>query len=145
MPYLTNHFTADGPLIEVFINASQPRLAALRKAGQPTPAAVKIRLLVDTGASSTCIDAKVIKQLGIAATGSVAIHTPSTGTIPQACNLYDVAILIADPVHSHALPVVPVIESDFSTQRIDGLLGRDILSKMLLIYDGKAARLTLSY
>ncbi len=145
MPFLTNHFTTDGPLVEVFINASLPRLAALRNAGQAAPTPAKIRLLVDTGASSTCIDAKVMKQLGIAATGSVPIHTPSTGTVPQSCDLYDVGIVILDPIHSHSIPIVPVIESDFSTQGIDGLLGRDILSKMLLIYDGKAGRFTLSY
>jgi hypothetical protein len=117
----------------------------LRKAGQPVPSAIKIRLLVDTGASCTCIDALVLKKLGITPTGLMSIHTPSTGAAPHLCNVYDVAISILDPVQNHTWPVMPVAESDLSSQGIDGLLGRDALSGMLLIYDGKAGRLTLGY
>ena len=109
------------------------------------PAHRKIRLLVDTGASCSCIDSQILASLAIAPTGTAPIHTPSTGGVPYTCSQYDVSIIIFDVVQNHTLPVVPIIESDFTAQGIDGLLRRDILSKMLLIYDGKAARFTLSY
>ena len=84
------------------------------------------------------MDLQVIKSLGLTRTGSIPIHTPSTGTTPHNTDLYDVFLYI--PFSSARLirsfPNVPVAAADLAPQGLQALIGRDILGKGLLIYDG---------
>lgn len=40
---------------------------------------------------------------------------------------------------------IPVMESSFEGQAIDGLIGRDIIDRGLLVYNGPAGHFTLAY
>jgi hypothetical protein len=106
------------------------------KAGRTPPQIVTARLLVDTGASHTCLDCAVIQKLGLIPTGQISVHTPTTGGTAQAINQYDVALLIQAHGTLKSFLTLPVGESDFSAQAIDGLLGRDVLAQCLLLYSG---------
>ncbi|MFL5244532.1 MAG: retropepsin-like aspartic protease [Gemmataceae bacterium] len=143
MPFINGLITADGPIIEIFIGPSTPRAAALKAAGQQAPNPVPARALIDTGASGTVIDKRVIQKLGLAPTGSVAMHTPSTGSAPQICYQYDVAIWFIQPQMQprfHLMSMtIPVIESDFSAHSIQALVGRDLLSRCMLFYNGSTS------
>jgi hypothetical protein len=147
MSILTLPLEPNGPIITVGFVVSAPREAALKKAGQQVPAPVIVRCLVDTGASGTCVDPTVIAKLQIPPSGTVPIHTPSTGVTPVECNQFDVGIgIVMDDGEIH-LPgmVVPVIESDLKSLGIHALLGRDILAQSVLIYDGRRRFLTLAF
>jgi hypothetical protein len=51
-----------------------------------------------------------------------------------------------DPQTVHRVSLmIPVIESDFSTQGIRGLIGRDVLSHGTLWYDGRQKTLSLAF
>lgn len=104
-------------------------------ASQLIPAHVAAQLLVDTGASQTTLDKTIIAQLGIAPTGTISVHTPSTGSIPVNCAVYDVEIGLDGAAGQH-IPTMPVAESDFSGQGIHGLLGRDFLRYGHMTYCG---------
>src|SRR5205085_2512733 len=92
----------NGPILNALIGVSEGRRAALTTANQPIPAAVRIRALVDTGASCTCVDPSVLQSLNLTPTGVTPVNTPSTGSTPHLANEYDVSILIpgSDPSHS---------------------------------------------
>lgn len=119
----------------------------MKKAGLPVPQMASGLFLVDTGASATCVDSKLIAALAIAPRGRVPIHTPSTNGTAVQCNQYDVAVYVPanQGVAGLFVDALPVIESDFSGQGIKGLIGRDIIDRCVMIYNGSLRTLTLSY
>jgi hypothetical protein len=150
MPQITLPVTPQGLLLEIVIAASTPRQAALQANGQPIPALVQIKALVDTGADSTVIDQTVIAKLGIPPTGITMIHSATSGVQPVPCRTFDV--LLGIPGHSPGTVIVvvgalAVVESDFSAHaaHYNALLGRDVLDRGVLIYNGTAGVFTLSF
>src|SRR5262245_54910702 len=134
MPHFVLTFDVNGPIVKAVIGVTMARHNALTKAGQPVPTPAIAHLLVDTGASCTCIDPSILRQLGLTPTGSVPIATPSTGSQTVQRDQYDVGFAIMGNTSSDTLFVeaMPVIESDFKGQGIDGLLGRDVLKRCLV-------------
>jgi hypothetical protein len=146
MPFLNGKIDADGPVIFLYVNISSQRVAALRAAGQAIPASIRIRGLIDTGASCTAIDESAINSLGLVPTGSILVHTPSTGTTPQNCNQYDMSLwFVVAPGYHQISQTIPVIGADFSMQGIQALIGRDILANCLLVYNGQDGTFSLSF
>ena len=145
MPHFTLGLTSEGPVIDLVVMASQPRADALKSAGLPIPTPVALRCLIDTGASGTCFDAAAIAPLGLSPTGTTPISTPSTGAVPHQCESYDVSVLFYHPDNSRYFGTLPVIAIDFSAQRIDGLIGRDILASCLFVYDGGAQSFAIAF
>jgi len=135
-----------GPLIQVFIGVSTPRSDALKAAGLPVPSAVVGTFLIDTGASCTCIDPTLINKLGIPASGSCPISTPSTQGTPHQCNLYDVMMFVPNADGGgHFIEAMPVVETSLISQGIEGLIGRDVLDTCLLVYNGVTGHYSISY
>lgn len=132
----------------VGVAVSQARREALIAAGHAVPPLSSIRALVDTGASCTCVDPAVLGALQLSATGSVAVHTPSTGAAPHYAEQYDVSLVIPG-AGIHHLPLtidaVPVIAADLAVQGIHALIGRDVLQDCILIYNGAAGDFTLAF
>jgi hypothetical protein len=102
--------------------------------------------LIDTGASHTNVDPTLLAPLQLQPTGSIHVHTPSTNGAPVICNQYDVELAIGSPNGApFAVPALPVTEANLITQGIAGLLGRDVLSRCTLIYNGVMGMYTLCY
>jgi hypothetical protein len=138
VPHLSGQLTPWGPLINVIVSPSAPRVAALTAAGQPVPPGIVAKLVVDTGASLTSVDSSILQQLGLTPRGQTLIHTPSTQGNPHAANQYDVAVAIygTPPTVVYTNSALAVIDGDFKAQGIDGLLGRDVLAVGRLTYSG---------
>jgi hypothetical protein len=117
--------------------------------GQTVPNAAQVRILVDTGASHTCMDPAVLQGLGLTPTGVATVNTPTTGSQPQSQDQYDVGLLIPGSLPTHVPLVIsnlPVICAEFlQAQGFHGLLGRDVLSKCILIYNGPVNFFTVAY
>lgn len=145
MPHITLQIGPSGPVLDLEIGVSQAREDALKKAGQPVPPPLRIRGLIDTGASCTCVDPLVLGRLQLTPTGKVAINTPSTGSVPHTADQYDVSLILMSSYLRLLFPAKSVVESHLSIQGIDALIGRDILEKCLLVYDGQAATFTLAF
>jgi hypothetical protein len=75
------------------------------------------------------------------------MNTPTTGMVPQNVNLYDVAILIPGATQPPLfLDTVAVAESVLlPTQGFHVIIGRDILSKFVISYNGPIGFVTISY
>ena len=147
MPHINLSMTHSGPLVDVWLAVSAPREAALRREKLPVPTPIKIRALLDTGASCTAIDPAAIAKLQVPVTGTTSILTPSTAGVAHTCNQYDVLLAILDPNGSplYLGTSVPVVESALASQGIEGLIGRDVLGGALFIFNGTAGHFTLSY
>ena len=147
MPHFTLPVTPNGPLLDAYINVSEARGTALQAAGQPIPNPQKIRALLDTGASHTCLDPSVLVALGIPPHDTLPILTPSTGNIPHNAHVYDVSILIpAATPPPHLLPTVAVAGCNLlQAQGFHALIGRDILQRWVVHYNGPMGMLTVSY
>ena len=145
MPHFTLQIVPEGPVISLLVGLSAPRIAALRQANLPIPQAVVLRCLLDTGASGTCIDAAAIAPLGLTPTGTTLISTPSTGGTPHQCLTYDVGMMFVHPGGNRFFGTVAVVATDFLTQTIDGLVGRDVLSSCLFVYDGAARIFSIAF
>ena len=111
------------------------------------PPPIVVQALVDTGASSTCLDLNSLAPLGLAQRGTTLIHTPSTGATPVEAPLYDVRLVLlhVEKKSFCQFDAVPVIGASLAEQGIQGLIGRDILSECLFIYDGPSATFTLAF
>lgn len=114
------------------------------------PPVVPIRCLVDTGASITCIDPIIlIGSLGLDVKTQMPCLTPTTGAAPEMKDVYDVSLQIyATSVGEPFLEesTLAVMASDlFAAQGIHALIGRDILAKCFLMYNGAAKHFTMGF
>jgi hypothetical protein len=93
------------------------------------------------------MDPSVLVALGIPATGTTLMNTPSTGSQPQAVNTYDVSILIpAASLPPLVLGTVAVVETQLLNQQgFHALIGRDILAGCVFHYNGPLGLITVSY
>jgi predicted aspartyl protease len=150
MPTLTLPTEAQhGAVVSASFMVTAPHRDALRRAGKQVPEPMVVRCLIDTGARGTCLDRSVIQSLGIPPSGTVLVHTSSTGPIPVRCNQFAVAVGIVmdnDRVHYPVKGgIVLVTEMDLSHHNIQGLIGRDVLDQGIFVYDGVHRTLTLAF
>jgi hypothetical protein len=134
-----------GPMIDVKVMQSEQRVEALKRLNQPYAQPVTIVGLVDTGAGCTAIDRNIAQRLALEPRGVTKIHTPSTGSDYEDRNLFDASLVIGEGYAKPLVVTLPVIESDFASQGFLALIGRDILDKCFLMYDGSTSMFTLFF
>jgi Aspartyl protease len=129
------------------IGVSEGRETALKAAGLPIPAVIRVSALLDTGASCTCVDPSVLAPLGLSTTGPAHIITPSTGAAPAVFDQFDVSLMIAGTMAQPILHLktVPIVASPLKHQGFDALLGRDVLKQCVLHYNDTPAKSSLDH
>jgi hypothetical protein len=146
MPSITIPIQELGPILPVYVGVSPERASILTENQRTIPDPVRGLHLVDSGASVTAIDYRIIQQLGLPASGMAEIATPSTGGEGHLCPQYEVMFSITNTKGSwFHVYTLQVIEIDIAGQGIMGLIGRDILSLTNFIYNGEAGIFTLAY
>ena len=104
--------------------------------------------LIDTGASCTAIDADLLAPLGMTPTGVTQMLTPSSGGKPVDVPQFDVMVGIThpsgDPLLIDTVPII-AIHKFGKSGGIAALIGRDILARCLLIYNGGEKNFTLAF
>lgn len=138
MPYLTLPITREGAVVEVLVSITSQRQEALSKDGKTIPSPIQVPALIDTGADASCVDSSIVASLQLNPTGCVNIHTPSTQGIPHASFQYDVKLILAHKDLSFVFQPTPILEARFDQQRAKVILGRDVLSCCLFVYDGRS-------
>lgn len=148
MPIVNASVSPLGAILELYVHVTVHKLASIAAANLPIPSPVLVRGLIDSGASGTCLDLTVIRQLGLQPTGSVPVHTASTAGAPQLRYQFDVALWLAPQpgAKPHNIRLtIPVIEADLAGQGIELLIGRNVLDQCLFVYDGPSSRVTLAF
>lgn len=136
-----------GAILPVHVGISGPRRKVFQRQGRPEPHPVNVELLIDTGASMTLLDEQLMRSLGLTPTGSTQWHSSSTNGVAQRCGVYDVRLVLGGIGTPDTFTVDPlqVIAPPFINHGYQGLLGRDVLSRVQLGWNGPTNSLTISY
>lgn len=139
---------AAGALVEIAVSLSFPDAQALRQAGKPLPTPVSVLALIDTGAEVTAVDPDALKSLitlGIRPTRFVFVNLAGASAQPVA--EYAVSLTINSPQGRQQPLLVsrnqPVVAQDLAVLGYQAVLGRDLLARCLLVYDGPGGVVTL--
>jgi len=130
-----------GPRVRVEIQIPPILAEYFTQRGQPVPEPFSGDALFDTGASISAVDNSAITNLGINPMGVTQVHTPG-GTVQQ--NLYPLRFFF--PTLSNlTIDFNAVIGSELRSQGIIALVGRDVLSRCMLVYNGLVGICTISF
>lgn len=127
-----------GPVIEANVTIEPNAAKGLLAQGKPLPKPKTGLVLIDTGASGTCIDDEAAQELGLPVI-DVAWLTSATHQ-DQECKIYPVQIIIPTVV----LNCPRAMGAALRAQGLIALIGRDILGNCNLFYNGPAGQFTLS-
>jgi predicted aspartyl protease len=129
----------EGPVVSVNVGVPSDLADKWRNMGLEIPEPVSGNALIDTGATTTCIDDDVAKQLGLP-TVDVAQMSSASGQSEQP--VYPVQL---DITHSElVIESSKSIGADLEDQGLVALIGRDTLSQCTLHYNGVTGDFTLS-
>jgi hypothetical protein len=147
MPIISFQAQADGPIVSAAVGVSIPRRKLLIDHGLVVPDMVVGTFLVDTGATVTAVAPDLIASLGLPHIGAVSVHTPSTGATSVAIDQYDASFIIPGnaPDGTLVIGAIPILATHFRSQGIDGLIGRDILNRCMLVYNGTTGAVSLAH
>jgi hypothetical protein len=138
---------AVGPLIQIRIELPSALAANLLAASQPIPNPVDGLALIDTGATITSVHSVILTGLGI---NPVGVANVGTAGGPQQQSTYPARFSFPGT----SLPgfdLAQVIGCDLTGQTVlnqqplIGLIGRDILARAVLVYNGSAGMFSLSF
>lgn len=121
-----------GPVIPCEIRVPKARADWLVRQKAQVPQAIRGEILIDTGAATTCIDEAALKQLGLLHVAETRMSTPS-GEAPAKVYVCGVAFPGSNMPSIDSLQVLGV---DIRRQNLIGLIGRDLLSRGILVYNG---------
>jgi hypothetical protein len=148
MPIIRGPIEGDGAIVDVVFGWSAAAVRKLRAGLRPIPPRVAGRALLDTGAEVTCLDASLIRSLGLAPVGPIFANLPAIGGVGVSLQ-FEAAVTILHPggIASDHLAVsdVAVLEAPLSVLGYQALIGRDVLARCRLLYDGLANQFDLSY
>ncbi len=137
MPQLTRHYDVEiGPVIEVLVSDSYRD-----RADHDAPRSETVTMLVDSGASDSWLKQEVIDRLGLFTLG---FH-PVSGfgkTEPTLQYLADIELQLDAP---HLLPDWKLFRFVTPYDKIDGILGRDVLDRGIFTIDGPNRQFTLEF
>ena len=143
MPSLTQtlpNLEADGPCLKVTIAVTSAAEEAFAREGQSIPSPIAILALIDTGATGTVIQQGLAQQLGLQPVGTTRIQTPTSSDV--LCDKYAVRLSFADGLMTLD---TTVIEAPLRGVPIQCLIGRDVLSRGILIYNGNIKQFTICF
>ncbi|MGH8524463.1 MAG: retropepsin-like aspartic protease, partial [Gammaproteobacteria bacterium] len=109
--------------------------------GEPLPAPIVAKAMIDTGASGTTITQAAAEKLRLRAMGTEKMYMPSSAE-PVYAAKYCVDIIFPGDVR---ISNIAAVEASFDGRHIDCLIGRDVLKYGLLVYSGHLGQFTLSF
>lgn len=138
-----------GPIINTDLTITDTHREALVRAGQPVPAPVRCRFLIDTGAHGTVVKHEFAERAGLKL---VSDNVPLSGVgVDTTGKAYMGRILfaaeskvVAGARHGIAIDTT-IMAGQLDTDLLDGLIGRDVLQYFALSYDGKTGKVTMRY
>jgi predicted aspartyl protease len=129
-----------GPIVQVTVGVGQQIATQVLQAGGTLPVPISGFALIDTGATTTCIDEDAAQQLQLPAIDVVTISSASHSSTQQ--NVYPIQIgVVGLPITVNA---PRSIGAPLKGQGILVLIGRDVLQHCVLVYNGQAGSFTLA-
>jgi predicted aspartyl protease len=130
----------NGPCVQVIIGLAQSFAEQLVQQGQAVPQSTSGVALVDTGASTTCIDDALAQQLRLPVIDVVQMTSASHAATQS--NVYPIQMeIVGSPI---TVNVPRAIGANLAPQGFVALIGRDYLQHCTLFYNGITGEITLS-
>lgn len=135
-----------GPCLSVQISCTEILETELRKKGEKVPDPVEGHAIIDTGATMSCVDFSVVKNLGLQPLGTVDLWLRQDITT----DAYSVKLTFSDEIlDSVEFEDVAVVDlsgliAPRNKIKVNFLLGRDFLKSTVLIYNGPLGCFTLA-
>jgi len=137
-----------GPFLPVQIEAPSALVSQVQQEGKPPPAPVAGFALIDTGATATAVDETAIGQLGVQPIDVATVGTaggaqprlvyPGRLSFPGTpLGTFEFGRLLGVDLAGQSVPL--------PQGQIIVLLGRDILQRCILIYNGSVGMFSLSF
>ena len=137
MPVADVKLLKNGLLVDVDVGPSAAYRAAMWRQGKTVPPAVSATFLVDTGCDSTTVSEQLMRTLSLVRIAQTRVVTGTTDSAGHPADVFAVELTLfphlAQPRSWSAWQVVAL---PFVNQGTEGLLGRDVLSHLVLTYDG---------
>ena len=127
-----------GPVLQVSVTIEENAGKALISQGKPLPAPKQGLALIDTGASNSCIDEQAAKDLGLPIIDVGTMQSASHDKAPS--NIYPVQIIT--PIFTLNSP--RTMGAALASQGLLAIIGRDVLMRCTLFYNGPMGQVTLS-
>lgn len=142
LPFTRNVLLQQGPHIPILVSATQIEVEEGTALGLEFPK-LPVRALIDTGASITVINPEIaatckLKQTGYQRINAVGGDAGEYAEYAAAISFPGIALPSLDTARVVACPIIR--QPFFSC-----LIGRDILQKWLLIYDGRSGEVELRF
>jgi predicted aspartyl protease len=148
MPVIKGIITEEGGLVRVSIGWSSTAARNLRLARRAVPIRLEAKALIDTGAEVTCLDPKLIEDLGLPYEGPVLANVPAMDGVSFASH-YDASLSILHPSgrqRDHfVITDIPVLELSLHVLDYQMIIGRDVLKECMFLYNGVGRRFCLKY
>lgn len=134
-----------GPVLPVEVTIPSSLAEYLLKNNLPIPPPVPGFALIDTGATGSGVDEEVVKRLGVNPIGITTVMGVA-GQVRQ--NLYPAKFIF--PIGKFEIEFTSLIGINLKGQSVGDhslivLVGRDVLSRFLFIYNGPDAHFTFAF
>jgi len=126
-----------GPLIQVGIRVG-PNFANAGHGGPPG----SYNAMIDPGASNTAISPKVVNDVRPQLVGATPVGRAGAHVV---ADTFDIQVKFERHLQPGTWYVVEAVQVTPATPGVDVLIGRDLLQKVKLLYDGSAGKLVLMY
>jgi predicted aspartyl protease len=130
---------AFGPTVKVEVRVSTQLARILLAQRKQVPPAVPITAVIDTGSEWCLFTPDVFAKLGIEPFDVARVTFASGRT--EDTNLYDVDLDFS----GHRIQGVSALEAKLAGVPCEGLIGRNLLTRALFVYDGRTNRYSLSF
>lgn len=142
---LPNHAALQrtGPILQVVISPTRQHLDSLAENNKAIPQPVSGFALIDTGATSTAVDESVCRELNISPTGAARTAHAGGSEIRQC---YPIQVSFpGSGLPSTVIPTAMSVNLQFGKKPYVLLLGRDLLSRLRLVYNGPMGRIEVAF
>ena len=129
-----------GPLLQVAIGISQDVSEQLLNQGLSLPEQISGNALIDTGASTSCIDDEIAVKMGLPIIDVVNMMSASHPSVAQ--NVYPIQMHLAGSNITIEIP--HAVGANLASQGLIALIGRDFLQHCTFHYNGVSGQITLS-
>jgi len=135
---------SNGPVLDVSVSIPQALANLYARQQIPLPSPITGIALIDTGATRSCVHGPIMGQLGV---NPIGIVTSGTAAGPSPHNLFPAHFTF--PAAGIDLDFSAVVGVNLSGQIINGqqliaLIGRDVLSRGILVYNGPLGAFTFA-
>lgn len=132
---------SNGPLVNVEVYQTPALLKLQSGEHGHLPQPFIGSFLIDTGSSITTIKPHIVKQLGLKQVSEIDVSTPNQ---KSRHGVFVAGLKIMAKDQTISFDILQVVEMPLFDQRIDGLIGRDILYSKLFIYSGFTGAYTIA-